>query len=384
MHSLCRRLGGSFSVLLTTGLGILHAHDDAAPHSHVQADEAPLAAVPLPIAVETSGPVPAPTLLTGTPPRTTGQGFWRFAAAPDLLPVPEPARPHVKGAHGTLVVDPDRDIVYWGLEQVGWIAFSQRLTQSAIIPGDPALSRGNLHGADLLRRPGQLPLVVATDNVEGHVYLSDTRFAQVTTLGLPEGGPYADGRGFAPTDAAFTRPGEVYVTDGYGKAYFMPATTEPLAYTGTFLGGKTISQTPHGITHDRGDDSLLVSARPEAQVRRWSRPSQKWLEVHGLPPGSTVCDVDLWDDYALAPCLNGPDNTPGPIYILNLKRPAIVSILRPKEDLGYRDAQHIHDACWYIRGDGADREVYVLFTNWNPGGVGALKLVNLRSETPPR
>jgi hypothetical protein len=52
-----------------------------------------------------------------------------------------------------------------------------------------------------------------------------------------------------------------------------------------------------------------------------------------------------------------------------------VSILRPKVDLGFSEAQHIHDACWYVSGKGRQRELYVLFTNWNPGGVGALKLV---------
>ena len=55
---------------------------------------------------------------------------------------------------------------------------------------------------------------------------------------------------------------------------------------------------------------------------------------------------------------------------------AIVSTIKPKEDLGYSDAQHIHDAAWYVTGKGGKQEVYIVFTNWNPGGIGALKLVN--------
>jgi hypothetical protein len=349
------------------------AHDDGPAHTH----DTPPEAKPLPTVVENSGPVTVAPTKASPPPKTSGQGFWRFVAAPELMPVPEAAKPHLKGAHGTLVVDTDRDRVYWGLERVGWIAFADKLTKSEIVEGDPVLSSGNLHGADLWRRPGQPALVVAADNVGGRVFLSDTTFKRVARLGIPEGGPYADGKGFAPTDAAFTKAGEVYVTDGYGRAYFMPATTDPLKYQGEFLGGKAVSQTPHGITHDRTDDSLLVSARPEGQVKRWSVKNHGWIESYGLPAGSTVCDVDLWGDYALAPCLDGPDKSPGPIYILNLKQKTIASALRPKEDLGYSEAQHIHDACWYVSGEGADREVYVLFTNWNPGGVGALKLVNL-------
>jgi hypothetical protein len=80
-------------------------------------------------------------------------------------------------------------------------------------------------------------------------------------------------------------------------------------------------------------------------------------------------------DYALAPCLDGPNNSAGPVYIINIRERAIVSVLRPKDDLGFGDAQHIHDAAWYWVGEGADRELYVVFTNWNPGGVGAMKLV---------
>jgi hypothetical protein len=362
------------ALLLAAGFALMPAplaHDVGHPHAH---DAAPLVEA-LPFRVEAKTPVKGAKLAAGSV-AISGQGAWTFAAAPDLMPVPDAARPAVKGAHGTLVVDAERDVVYWGLENVGWIAFRDRLSRSEVITGDPVLSKGNLHGADLLPRKGQLPLVVAADNVEGHVYLSDTRFTSVARLGIPTGGPYADGKGFAPTDAAFTHAGEIYATDGYGKAYFMPATTDPLAYTGAYYGGKAISQTPHGITYDRRDKSLLVSARPEAQIRRWSRANEEWLAVFGLPPGSTVCDVDLWGDYALAPCLNGPNNTPGPIYVINLKKRAIVSTIKPKEELGFTEAQHIHDACWYIAGKGSRRELYVLFTTWNPGGVGAVKLVN--------
>jgi len=79
----------------------------------------------------------------------------------------------------------------------------------------------------------------------------------------------------------------------------------------------------------------------------------------------------------LAACLDGPNKTPGPLYIINLKMRAIVSTIKPKEELGYEDAQHLHDAAWYVTGKGKDQEVYILFTNWNPGGIGALRLVNI-------
>jgi hypothetical protein len=367
-----------FVRLLTAGLPLAALAAAALGHDagHDHAHHSPAIAEALPFRVEAKTPVKGAKTPAGSV-KTSGQGAWTFAAALDRVPVPEAAKPSLKGAHGTLIVDAERDTVFWGLENVGWIAFRDRLTQSEILAGDPVLAKGNLHGADLLPRKGQLPLVVAADNVEGHVYLSDTRFTAVEQVGIPKGGPYTDGKGFAPTDAAFTRTGEIYATDGYGKAYFMPLTAAPLAYTGAFYGGKAASQTPHGVTYDAKDQSLLVSARPEGQIKRWSLAKEEWLAIHGLPAGSTVCDVDLLGDYALAPCLNGPNNSPGPIYIINLKTKAIVSTIKPKEELGYTDAQHIHDACWYVSGKGGKRELYVLFTNWNPGGVGAVKLVSL-------
>ena len=63
----------------------------------------------------------------------------------------------LKGAHGTLVVDPSTDTVYWGLQDIGWISVTEKLSRSAIIPQDASFKAGNLHGADLLPRRGKAP-----------------------------------------------------------------------------------------------------------------------------------------------------------------------------------------------------------------------------------
>lgn len=357
-----------------TLLSGVNAHQSTPASS--PAGPAPLA---LPVLLETKGPVSAPKAMMATPGlQTSGQGFWTFVAVKDVLPLPIETQPFIKGAHGTLIVDSPKDTVYWGLENIGFVGFSNRLSSSWVVRGGQELRRGNLHGADIFPRKGQPPLIAAADNNEGEVYLTDTTFQKVTTLGMPNLQPYADKKGYAPTDVAFSSNSELWVTDGYGKAYFMPTTVDPLAFTGKYYGGKAMSQTPHGITYSPSDKSLLISARPEAQVKRWSPVKQQFLEVLGLPAGSIVCDVDLWGDYALAACLDSAAGKPGALYIVNLKKRAIVSVMKPKEELGYDFAQHMHDACWYVRGKGADQEVFVLFTAWNPGGVGALKLVNLK------
>ncbi len=351
------------------------AHEVAGDKSH---DHEATAVTPLAFALEKKGPVRAPKAIKAEPGlKVTGQGFWKFVAAPELVPVPAEAQSKVKPAHGTLIVDKETDTVYWGLQQVGWIAFSNKLTQSWIVQGDPVMAKGNLHGADILPRKGKRPLIAAADNTTGQIFLTDTSFQKAEILRIPEGQPYADKKGFAPTDVAFVGENELWVTDGYGKAWFMPVTVSPLKYGGKYFGGKAFSGTPHGITYDPRDKSLLVSARPEGLVKRFDLKHEHVHDIEGLPPGSIVCDVDLWGDYALAPCLDGPNRSSGPIYIINLKKRTVVSTLKVKDDLGYDLALHIHDACWYVTGKGAKQEVYVLFTNWNPGGIGAIKLVNI-------
>ena len=363
-----------FAALIVSSLcaPLTRAHEGTDGHSH---EAAPLA---LPFITEKKGPIRAPKAIRLEPgTKVTGQGFWTFVAAPGLVPVPPAAEPFVKGAHGTLVFDEPRDVVYWGLKGVGFIGFSNQLSQSWIVP-NPTFARGNIHGADLIQRKGQPPLIVAADNEQGQVHLTDTTFQNVASLGIPPLAPYADGKGYAPTDATFVGLDQFWVTDGYGKAFFMPATVSPLQFTGESYGGKTMSGTPHGITYDPRTKSLLISARPEGRVLQWNLKNKKLAAIDGLPPGSTVCDVDIWGDYALAPCLNDTDKTKaGPIFIINLKKRAVVATLRPKDDLIYSTAQSIHDACWYVTGKGREKEVYVVFTAWNPGGIGALKLVNI-------
>jgi hypothetical protein len=364
------------SAALWAGLGLVaratvFAHEAGGEHAH---DVVP-AVTALRTLVEHKGPMKLKAAARSG--AVTGEGYWRFEAVKELMPLPDEIRSRVAGAHGTLVVDAERDVVYWGLEEVGWVAFGEGLKRSWVVAGDPVFRKGNLHGADLWQRRGQAPLIAVADNVEGQVYLSDTSFARAEVLGLPPQG-YPDGKGFNPTDVAFVGGNRVMITDGYGKAFFMPATVEPFAYVRTMHGGKAVSQTPHGITTDDGGRTLWVSARPEGQIKRWSLKNEEWLETLGLPAGSTVCDVDVWGDYALAPCLDGPERTPGPVYIVNLRKRAVVSVLRPKLDLAYTDAQHIHDAAWYVLERGPNKGIYVLFTNWNPGGVGVMRCVGVR------
>lgn len=332
----------------------------------------------LPFAIETKGPVRAPASTKITPGlKVSGQGFWKFIAARDCVPVPANV-PSVVQAHGTIIVDKAADVVYWGLQGVGWIGFSNKLQNSWVVAGNPAFTNGNLHGADILPQGKKAPRIAAADNMSGKIYLTDTGFQNVETLSKPDFGTYATNNTFKPTDVAFTSAKELWAVDGYGQQRFIPADVSPFRWREEqYARGKAFSMTLHGVTYDKAHDDLLFSARPEGQLKRVERKDRLLTEILGLPAGTLLCDVDLWGDYALAACLEGPNKTPGPLHVINLKKRVIVSTIKPKEDLGYTDAQHLHDAAWYVTGRGRDQEVYILFTNWNPGGIGALKLVNI-------
>lgn len=364
--------------IFITGLGVLLvaasglAHDTGAPHEEISP-----VVKPWPFKAESKGPVKAPELLTEKV-AVSGQGFWKFAAVSSAVPVPSEIGAEVVRAHGTVVFDAERDTVYWGLKKFGWVAFSNQLRDSWVVKGDEVFTHNNLHGADILPRKGQRPLIAAADNEGYKVYLTDTTFQNPQILTRPLDGPYANtNEPFRPTDVAFVSAERLFITDGYGSGYFMSATTKPFAYEPGFYGGHDFSKTPHGITFDARDKNVLVSARPEGQLKRWSVKDKKVLSINALPEGTLLCDVDLWGDYALAACLEAPNKGPGPLMIVNLKTQTIVSTIKPKEELGYAFAEHMHDACWYFHKEGRTTEVYIVFTAWNPGGIGAVKLVNV-------
>jgi len=352
----------------------------ATAHAHYLADNEYAAQTTneLPFVIEASGPVRAPAAIKVTPElKVSGQGFWKFVAARDRVPLPAPLT-CVTQAHGTIIVDQAADVVYWGLQGVGWVGFSNKLQSSWLVAGHPAFTNGNLHGADILPQSRKAPLIAAADNKSGKVYLTDTGFQNVEMLVKPTFGSYSTNKGFAPTDVAFAGAKELWVVDGYAQQRFLPADVDSFQWRGEhFGGGNRFSKTLHGVTYDEKHDELLFSARPEGQMRRVERKNRLLTEILGLPKGTWLCDVDVWGGYVLAACLNGPEKSPGPLYIINQKSRAIVSTIKPKEDLGYEDAQHLHDAAWYVTGKGRKQEVYILFTNWNPGGIGALKLVNI-------
>ena len=194
--SMTKRAITKVTAVVATGMGLAvglrtEGHDVAA------ASAGPQAARTMSFVVDREGPVKVGgTKVKRNELQVSGQGYWTFTPVVGGVPVPVEALPLIKGAHGTVIVDSEKDVVYWGLENVGWVGFGDRLKKSWVVDGDPAFKKGNLHGADILPRKGKAPLVAAADNVEGEVYVSDTGFQKAAKVRVPPGGPYADGKGY--------------------------------------------------------------------------------------------------------------------------------------------------------------------------------------------
>ena len=89
-----------------------------------------------------------------------------------------------------------------------------------------------------------------------------------------------------------------------------------------------------------------------------------------LPAGSFPCDVDFEAGYAVVGCLHGADRSKGaPIYIL--KDDKVVSTIMPKEDLGLKNFQHIHNAVLVER----EGKLFIIAQAWNPGDFAILEQV---------
>jgi hypothetical protein len=103
-------------------------------HEVAKASAAPAAARTMPFEVDAKGPVKvAGPRVKRSDLQVSGQGYWTFTPVVGAVPVPVEALPLIKGAHGTVIVDAEKDVVYWGLENVGWVGFGDRLDRKSVV-----------------------------------------------------------------------------------------------------------------------------------------------------------------------------------------------------------------------------------------------------------
>jgi hypothetical protein len=314
--------------------------------------------------------------------RTSGQGEFVFCHDPELSALPEPAIKYLRGAHGGFAVDwRGQREVYFALKGCGVIRMSADLRKKEVVELDPYVRQGNFHNTSLIYDGKGTPYLALPDNEKNRVYITSTSGELFQVLSHPRGNPYYDGGGaFVPTDVEQSPQLSVYIVTGYSRGDFVVSadpfrgTWNPLIFGGK---GKEHGKfgTGHGITWNPWQATFDISDRPNSRIESFSTDG-KYRKTVALPRGCLPCDIDFLQEHAVVGCLKGPDGgTPAPIYILDQKG-AVVSTIKPKEELGLDLFTHLHNVTWHVAGEGEGKKVYLLCQAWNPGGFAVLERVS--------
>ncbi|QDT67983.1 hypothetical protein MalM25_08920 [Planctomycetes bacterium MalM25] len=306
-----------------------------------------------------------------TPGATTGSGDLQFKYNAELSALPEEIAKGILPAHGGFAKAPNGEI-YFGLNRTGLIKLSADLRTKTLVSASENLTKGGLHNAAYVDRDGGL--LILPDNNKGRVLVVKLDGSEVKTLGVPT---FLEGK-YAPTDADVAADGLVYICNGYGasKTVFT-LDLDALDYGEHKFGGRVPGKgrtkgkfsTNHGVTFDPTDETLVIADRE----RQWAQKlttAGEFVEGYDMDRHNP-CDVDFVEHNGerlmVAGCLTGPDK--GVVQILRDGK--VVSTLRPKNDLGLSQFEHIHNAA----GVSVNGKLYVLCYGWNPGCYAVLEHV---------
>lgn len=304
----------------------------------------------------------------------SGQPPFSFGLRKDLSTLPSAARPHEVDLHGGFAID-TRDgygQIYYGMPGCGLMRIESDLGSQEIIALPDELRRLNFHGTTLGQFDGAWRLFLPANNDEFVAVL--TLDGQVDfVLPRPTFAEYQDATvPYKPTDTVFVDD-KLYVADGYGANYISTADVHTQSWSGIF-GGKTEDPledgkfaTAHGINQNPVHHHLDIADRPSSRIQAHAHDG-RFLSSHALPTGAFVCGISYADYngrwYAAIGCLRDPqEGRPAPIYIIDATSYELLSTIRPKEELGVDEAQHIHNVALHV-----DRgELFLVCQAWNPG-----------------
>ncbi|MGE4620420.1 MAG: sialate O-acetylesterase [Planctomycetota bacterium] len=322
----------------------------------------------------------------GLPPRkSTGDGFYRFAAR--TVYVPEEVKQHINGAHGGFAVDRIHDggdgSTYFCLKGVGLIRIDPALTRLEVIGGDAAIRDVNIHNTCIIRDDGQPYFALPSDEAQ-KVFITDKKGQLIRTLPNPYG---EDGGAFRVCDVEVVG-GILYAANGYADNvcfaadpfFGKPEQPDVGSWFPLRFGGRGTAHgkfgTAHGITAVPNTDVFTVADRANARLETYTREG-RYIGGIDFEPGTMPCDVDYVADLAVVGCLKGAGgSTPAPIHLL--KDGNLVSTLKLQEDLGLEGWTHVHNAAIRLLTDpenlGAPR-VVIIASGWNPGRIAVLEQV---------
>ncbi len=311
-----------------------------------------------------------------SPTKTSGQGAFTFSHVEDFRRLPAAALPFESKLHGTFAVDkrPGHNELFYGMPGLGLLRVSADLTSQDLITLPPELTAPNFHSTRMGFLGGQ-PRLFLSVNDEARVAIVTLDGDVDYILPKPEWDVYeqAENQPFRPTDTA-PLGDKLFVADGYGHGQFIShADTATRQWTGYF-GGRSEDRaihgkfgTAHGITPSPVGDHLTIADRSNWRLEMVSYDGES-VASYSMPEDSRPCGIDYvnWKDhwYAVIGSLDDPQpGRPAPIYVLDVDNYAVISTIRPKEELGVELADHIHNVVWHIH----NNQLYLVVQAWNPG-----------------
>jgi len=316
--------------------------------------------------------------------KKSGQGSFTFSLRHDLYSLPREAVKHEVKLHGGFAIDNRHGYgqLYYGMPDLGILRISSDLKEQVVMPLPKDLESLNFHSTKIAHFDGQEKLILPSNN-GGKVLVMDLDGKVDAILSRPEFDEYAPKNlTYSPTDT-ITIDGEVYIADGYGANFISTHHLETQQWKSIF-GGKTDDpeengkfSTAHGMGINPVHHHIDICDRPNARIQAHSRDGG-FLASYKLPKGSFLCGINYhqvegrW--YAVIGCLRDPDaanGRPAPIYIIDAESYELLSVIRPKEELGVELAQHLHNVVLHQVGG----ILYLVCQAWNPGHYFVLQQV---------
>jgi hypothetical protein len=309
--------------------------------------------------------------------KVSGQGDFKFALRDDMYSLPSAAKENEVKLHGGFAIDnrPDKGQVYYGMPGNGIMRVESDLKSQEIIPLPDNLGELNYHSTKIVNLNGEERLILAAEGNE-KVVMIDLDGKVDKTLSRPEFEEYKSADvGYKPTDTVLIED-TLYIADGYGANYISANSLVDDTWKMIFGGGCPTKapedgkfSTAHGINFNPVHKHIDICDRPNARIQAHDLTGQ-FLNSFKLPEGSFLCGINYFEKqnkwYAVVGCLRDPqvgEGRPAPIYIIDAENYELLSVVRPKEELGVELAQHIHNAVMHIVND----TLYLVCQAWNPG-----------------
>jgi hypothetical protein len=319
--------------------------------------------------------------------KRSGEAPFAFIHREDLRALPGEASESEVNLHGMFAADRRSGYLYYGMPGCGILRIDPDLKRQEVIPLPDRLRPLNFHstrlgsigGAPRLFLPANNDALVAVLTLDGTLdfILSRPEFEQYQAKEAP----------FAPTDTVQVEDC-LFVADGYGSNYITSADVNTRKWTGCYgqpgiFGGKTENPqengrfaTAHGINlHHLDHHRLVIADRPSARIQEHGLDG-KFLASHALPTGAWPCGIDFiqWKGRwlaAIGSLVDPVKDRPAPIYVLDAETYAVLSTIRPKEELGIDAVQHLHNVVWHVQ----DGSLYLVCQAWNPGYYFVLECI---------